>query len=196
VKRKFALLTVLGALLALAIPASSFGAFSPAGYKFEIPGTRNNSPTLGTSLGSCATNITGQIPGTETPEGFPVVLAAGTCNSGTTLAFNGEWRMSAVGTQVVKIWSTSGGLTMKFSSLPGCKLTGTAATLYGEWLTNQFLADGGTQLTWAAEGGSCALAGTHEWVDFRSLVTAGTTRVPDPSFVTDLTNPNIPITDK
>jgi hypothetical protein len=194
-KRKFALLTVLGALLALAIPASSFGAMYPAGSKFEMPGNLAYSPTLSTSLGNCAVKATGQIPTTEY-QTFPIALAAGTCSSGASLAFSGEWQI--LPQPLTRFSSAAGGITMKFASLPGCKLTGTALNLYGEWFNSSprglFLADSEVQLTWAAEGGSCALAGTHEWVDFRSLVTAGTAKVPAGSYVLNLTNPNTPIT--
>src|SRR6185295_15933202 len=103
-KRKFAVLTVLGALVTLAIPASSMGSMYPAGHQFEITGGANG-PRLATSLGSCSvTKITGTIPAAPanaTSEPFAIPApTAGACTAGTSLTLSGAWKFASAGYRV------------------------------------------------------------------------------------------------
>src|SRR5829696_5996425 len=140
-KRKFAVLTVLGALLALAVPASSMGAMYPAGHKFEIVGgttPQTEGPKLTTSLGSCyISKITVQIPAApanETNSGSATVTPGG-CSSGTTLTLGSTWSfgsfLNAFQTLLGPV-GTSEAIVFRFGSLPGCKLAG-APNLIGVW---------------------------------------------------------------
>lgn len=200
-KRKFAVLTVLGALLALAVPASSMASMSPAGHQFEIAGGAL-SPRIGTSLGSCPiTKISGTIlaaPANETETTFPISTpTVGTCTAGTTLTLGGTWVFGGASYQT-QLGGPAATLTMKFSSLPNCKLSSTNPGLYGIWsngatspklLKSSYHAHAGNALTWSNDGGTCAVAGKTETVTWSaesgsSLVTAGTAAT-----VTDLTSP-------
>jgi hypothetical protein len=199
-KRNLTLLTILGALIALAVPASSMASMYPAGHKFEIAGNAYG-PKLTTSLGSCPiTKITGTIPAAPKNEelgSFPASVTAGTCTTGTTITLASEWNVSPTGYSVFLVRIASEPIVMRFSSLPGCKLAGGTA-LGGIWsngttaptlLKSGFHAHGGTPLTWANDGGSCALAGKTEEVSWESATgVAGQSQM-----VTDLTSPTTPI---
>lgn len=194
-KRKFAVLTVLGALLALAVPASSMASMSPAAHQFEISG---NSPKLGTSLGSCTiTKITGTIPSSpanETETVFPISTpTVGTCTAGTTLTLGGTWNFGGIN-YLVHLGGAAATLTMKFSSLPSCKLSSTNPGLYGVWsngsatpklLKSSYHAHSASALTWSNDGGTCAVAGKTETVTW----SAEGSGIATASTVTDLTSP-------
>lgn len=194
-KRKFAVLTVLGALLAFAVPASSMASVSPAGHQFEISG---NSPKLGTSLGSCTiTKISGTIPASpanETETVFPISTpTVGTCTSGTTLTLGGTWNFGGIN-YLVHLGGAAATLTMKFSSLPNCKLSTTNPGLYGVWsngasspklLKSSYHAHSASPLTWSNDGGTCAVAGKTETVTW----SAEGSGIATASTVTDLTSP-------
>ena len=196
------MLALGAALVALAIPANSLGYISPSGQKFEIAG--NGSMRLEGSLGSCPiAKFTGETVGSEI-----VQLAAptvGTCSSGTSLTFSGSWGMVAgAAAPVISISGPVGGLTMRFSSLPGCKLTNSAsaAVLSGIWSNgtttpnktkSYFTPASGITLTWATDGASCALAGQQEIVAFKSDRVQGLLTVPVLNPVNNLTNPGTPI---
>lgn len=199
-KRKFAVLTVLGALLALAVPASSMASMFPAGHQFEISG---NTPKLGTSLGSCTiTKITGTIPaapGNETATVIPVATpTVGTCTSGTSLTLGGSWTFGGT-TSVVSLGGNAATLTMKFSSLPGCKLSSNSPGLFGVWsngasspklLKSSYHAHAGNVLTWSNDGATCSIAGKTETVTWSEESTGGLYQLPTTSTVTDLTSPS------
>jgi hypothetical protein len=207
-KRKFAVLTVLGALLAIAAPASSMASsVYPAGHKFEITGG-STGPKLVTSLGACSlSKITAVIPAAPTNEmevGFPgATVTAGTCDAGVSLTLNGPWYFFAMNTGYhVNVASTSPeGIVLRFTSLPGCKLRGNA-NLIGTWSNGMSLpksfksgyhADSGFALTWANDGGTCALAGKAEAVSYEDEAYTATTRNAIINTVTDLTSPTTPI---
>lgn len=198
-KRKFAVLTVLGALLALAVPASSMASMSPAGHQFEISG---NAPKLGTSLGSCTiTKIAGTIPASpanETETVFPISTpTVGSCTAGTTLTLGGTWTFGGVNS-VVSLGGGAATLTMKFSSLPSCKLSSNSPGLFGVWsngasspklLKSSYHAHAGNVLTWSNDGGTCAVAGKTETVTWSAESSGGSYQLPLTATVTDLTSP-------
>jgi hypothetical protein len=204
-RRQFAVLAVLGALAALALPASSMASMYPAGHKFEIVGNVNG-PKLTTSLGSCPlTKITGQIPAAPQNESAnPFVVSTptvGTCTSGTSLSLSGEWKLIASGYTTMLTSTSPEAVTMRFSSLPGCKLTGTAALL-GIWsngatvpysMNSGYHAHRGFPLTWANDGGTCALAGKQEAVSYQNELVSGSISTGAVSSVADLTSPGTPI---
>jgi hypothetical protein len=209
-KSRFALLALVGAVIALAVPASSMASVFPAGAKFEItPSTAG--PKLGTSLGSCAiSKITGTIPASPANEStFNISTpAVGTCTAGTTLSVGGEWKLSAgwwnanifvIGTET---------LVFRFSSLPGCKLAAGSNSLHAVWSNgytgrnSTFYPDSRREFfKWANDGGTCALAGQSEWVNWESRTMfksatggSGEGWIPAPLEVKNLTNPSVPIT--
>lgn len=208
-KGKFAVLGVLVALIALAVPASSMAGIYPPGAKFEItsssyaPVEGVYAPEIATSLGSCqVTKITGQAPATHT-ENTSIVIPAptlGTCTSGTSLTLSGAWNLLQVNTTVF----LTGEATMRFASLPNCKLsgTGTQFTLFGVW-SNGSTAGGGMQSTyhpdsamglyWMNDGGTCALAGQKETISWQSAMVKNGSRVPATNVVVDLSYPGTSI---
>lgn len=201
-KRKFAVLTVLGALIALAVPASSMGSMYPAGHKFSIAG----SAKLGTSLGSCnVTSVTGTIPAapaneTETSFAVSTPTLSG-CTAGTSVTLGGEWKLIQTGTNsMVSLGGPAATLTMRFTSLPGCKLTHTTPgmALIGIWsngatapalLVSSYHAHMAIALTWANDGGSCALAGKTETLGWSSENVSASITTPSSMTVTDTTSP-------
>jgi hypothetical protein len=209
-KRKFAILGALAALIALAVPASSMAGMYPPNAKFEITTTAYapfegvHAPEISTSLGSCqVTKITGQAPATASPTttiSIPTPTL-GTCSSGTSLTLSGEWKLYQSNTTV---WA-SGEATMRFASLPGCKLSATPSTfgLFGVWsngstygsgMQSGYHADSASRLSWSNDGGSCALAGQQETVSWQSVTGTGGARGPVTNAVVDLSYPGTAIT--
>jgi hypothetical protein len=199
-KRKLAVLTVLAALVALALPAISSAGMWPAGHEFEIAGGSK----LTTSLGSCSLgSITGQIPPAPQNENTTIAVSTpsvGTCSGGASLALVGEWKLQTAGHTVI-LGGVSPLVTMRFSSLPGCKLTG-LGPLVGIWSNGTstprlsksgYHADHGFPGTWANDGGTCALAGTQEAISFEDEQVSGLVSVAIVHVVSDLTSPNTPI---
>lgn len=201
-QRKFALLA-LGALVALAIPASAMGSMYPAGHSFELAG---NPAKLGTSLGSCPiTKVTGTIPAAptnETATEFAVSTpTVGTCTAGTSMTLGGEWKLIVPGgtNTLAGFGGASATVTMKFTSLPGCKLSNSGSTsLLGVWangatapllLKSGYHAHAAQPLTWSNDGGSCALAGKTETLSW-SAEAGATTIAPLVMTVTDTTSPS------
>ena len=197
-KHKLAVLTVLGALVALVVPASSSASMYPAAHAFEISGGGK----VGTSLGSCLiTKVTGSTPSAPANESagsanIAVPTVSG-CTAGTTLTLGGTWALAYSGGPLVNLGGGSATLTMKFSSLPGCKLSTSAPTLQGLWLNgytapktmlSSFHAHSAGSLTWSEEGGSCALKGKTETVSF-TAETTGPFVVPQAATVNDTTSP-------
>ena len=205
-KRKFAVLTVLGALLALAVPASSMAGIYPASTQFEIVGG-SNPPTVGTSLGSCPiTKITGTTPAApanETNGAFSIPTpTVGTCTSGTSLTLSGpSWSFTYPSVTNSYGVNVNGVATLRFSSLPGCKLTG-GLPLMAVWsnglvtpksMKSGFHAAGFTSLTWADDGASCALTGKKEVVHSTQEKATSATGQPTSSQVNNLTTPAAPV---
>ncbi len=199
-KRKFAVLAVLGALIALVVPASSMATMSPVGAKFEISGTPQTA--FATSLGKCElAKITGQVPASGNVFAIPTPTVGG-CNSGVSLTLSGEWKFAA-SNYTVLIYG--GQLTMRFASLPGCKLSGTVEHIVGIWsnglenpsLKSAFHADSSQLFPWSNDGGTCALAGTLEEVSFQNVTGNAfgppNVRTPYTTPVTNLSYPNTPI---
>jgi len=200
--RKFAVLTVLGALVALAVPASSMASMYPAGHQFELA-VSGAAPKVSTSLGNCTiTKVTGTIPSAptnETATEFPISTpTVGSCSAGTSLTLGGEWKLTALGVNpLVSFGGSAATLTMKFTSLPGCKLSQTGVALMGIWsngatapslLKSGYHAHAAQPLTWSNDGGSCALAGKTETVSW-TADSGGSTIVPLAMTVTDTTSP-------
>lgn len=199
-KRKFAVLTVLGALVALAVPASSMASMYPAGHQFELSGA--TPPKFGTSLGSCTiTKITGTIPAApanETEASTISTPTVGSCTAGTSLTLSGSWTFGG-SSYLSGLTAQAGGVTMKFSSLPACKLSSTSTyPLMGVWsngatapklLKSSFHAHSAGALTWSNDGGSCALAGKTETVSFTAEAVS-TTTYPQVLTATDVTSPS------
>jgi hypothetical protein len=201
--RKFALLGVLGALVALAVPASSMASMYPAGHKFSITGAGK----LGTSLGSCTvTGTTGTIPSApanETETSIPISTpTVGTCTSGASATLGGEWKlltntMTGAGSFMVALGGSAATVTMRFSSLPGCKLSGWSS-LFGIWsngatvpalLPSGYHPHMAVALTWANDGSSCAIAGKTETLSWSSELGTNPVWGSDMT-VTDTTNPS------
>ncbi|HEX6206488.1 MAG TPA: hypothetical protein VFZ29_11850 [Solirubrobacterales bacterium] len=203
-KRKFPILAVLAALVALAVPASSTASIYPAGHQFEIAGGATP-PKLGTSLGTCAiTKIAGTIPSAPANEGavsFPIsVPTVGSCTSGTSIALSGAWTFVAPAPGNPYGVNIGGTATLRYSSLPGCKLSG-ATLLAGIWsngttspktLKSGFHGHDGHTLTWSDDGASCALSGKTEKVSVSQETGAGL-GLASSSVVTDLTVPAMPV---
>jgi hypothetical protein len=177
----------LAAMCALVVPATSGAAsLSPAGHSFEIKGGGR----LATSLGECPINSIASTVGGSQYATFTV----GTCTSGTSATFSGNWSIQASGNADTVIFG-GGPLTMKFASLPGCQLTSSNPVLSGVWsnsintnVKSYYHADSGVILTWQNEGGSCALAGQQELVSYTDRTTSGTVRTPVVHPIFDLTN--------
>jgi hypothetical protein len=202
-QRKIALLA-LGALVALVIPASAMAAIYPAEHKFEIAATTAESrPTLGTSLGKCQiSKISGTIPkapGNEAPFEIPAPTV-GTCTAGTTLTLSGKWQ-AVTGTYWFNLAATgTDAVVLRFSSLPGCKLTSNAGTILGgvwsngtttpSFLKSGYHAHGTRGFTWANDGGTCALAGQTEAVSYSQETGISPTLSPAVAPATDLTSPS------
>lgn len=177
-QRKFALL-IVGALLALVIPASAMAAIYPAEHKFEIAATTPQTrPTLGTALGKCEiSKISGTIPKAPANESVFEVPAptVGGCTAGTTLTLSGKWQ-ALTGPYLFNLVATgTDTVVLRFSSLPGCKLAAGNTILGGVWsngLTTPSLLKSGYHahatrgFTWANDGGTCALAGQTEAVSY------------------------------
>lgn len=202
-QRKFALL-ILGALVALVIPASASAAIFPAEHKFEIAPSTGSAPLIGTSLGTCQlTKISGEIPKAPANESAFLVPAPtfGSCTTGTTISVAGAWHATAGSYQFNLLGSgfetSTDAIAMRFSSLPGCKLASTATVISGVWsngLTGPTLKSGyhghsARGFTWANDGGSCALNGQKELVSFKSP----SSEIALVNSVTDLTNASTPI---
>ena len=175
-KQKFALLTIVGALLALAVPAVSSASMYPASAKFEIPA----GPSFSTSFGSCTVKVTGQVP--KAPENeasslsFPVTPSVSTCTSGMSTTLSGEWK-AAQASVGVNIFVSSSPITdtvvIRSSTLPGCKLTNSGFIYQGIFangtttpkvMQSSYHAHGANNqpFTWANDGGTCAIAGTKD----------------------------------
>jgi hypothetical protein len=218
-KRNFLILTVLGALLAMAAPASSmaakFGVF-PAGHNFEIKGSNVGGPSgvpllQGPLSGYCQfSKITGTVPSAPNNEAvlapggevvMPIAQPTFACYSGMSATAAGEWSMRALPGSTVKTNIPAGGLTVRYTSLPGCKLVSTGTFVLGTWSNGiaspipshsgySALAFGGgfgLNFKWQKDGtSSCALEGSTEELAYNSAggpVGYGTAPV------TDLTNP-------
>jgi hypothetical protein len=218
-KRNLIILTIVGALFALAVPANSmaakFGVF-PAGHKFEIKGSTVGGPSgvpylQGPMAGTCQfTKITGTVPSAPNNEAtvviggevvMPIAQPTLTCFSGLSATVAGEWSMRALPGSTVKTSIPAGGLTLRYTSLPGCKLVSTGTFVLGTWSNGisspipshsgySALAFGGgfgLNFKWQKDGTStCALEGSTEELSYNSVggpVGYGTAPV------TDLTNP-------
>lgn len=198
-KQKFALLTIVGALLALAVPAVSSAAIYPAGANFEIAGP---STALSTSLGSCTLKISGQTPKApenETAGSITFTPTVNSCASGLSTTLTAEKWVLALG--VGFTWAAynnpADAVVIRSTTLPGCKLTstGSSAGFQGLFLNGTttpkvmqslYHAHGvDRSYTWANDGGTCAIAGKKE-----AVVWGASNGV---SNVKNLTNPATPI---
>jgi hypothetical protein len=178
-KRMFAVLTIVGVLVALAVPASSMAAvaMTPPHTEFVIQGESTSSrPTNKTSLGSCTIqqirSITPSVENQKNPV-MPATVTPGTCSSGTSISFSGNWTLKPLSMTSMALGDEFGGLTMRFASLPGCKLISVQGyeTLTGVWtnrkqsLYSTYAGDPNTRvmLYWTNDSpGTCAKAGKRE----------------------------------
>jgi hypothetical protein len=196
-KRNFVILTVLGALLAMAVPASSMAAkpvvVTPANHNFTISG--ETMPTVtGPLPGSCILNsISAHIPAAPSNENATMVTmlanAAPTasCSAGVTMGTSITTRFNAYKRGRMDLILP---VTLIYASLPECALsTGTISpavgiytfSLGGEYGPPAYHADGYENGTWINNGaGKCPLAGKVEPVRIHTEST---------------TIPNAPITD-
>jgi hypothetical protein len=198
-QRKFALL-ILAALAALVVPASAGAAVFPAEHQFELLPT-SSKPVIGTSLGTCQiTKITGQIPKAPANENAFEIPApsTGTCTAGTSIVLGGQWKVVAGNFAFNLFSTTSGGVTMRFASLPGCKLVSGLVVLGAVWSngwTSPSLVKSGYHphsargFTWADDGGTCALNGQTELVSYQGP----SNQVAEVYGSNDLTSPSTPI---
>jgi hypothetical protein len=209
-KRRFAVLTVLGALVALAVPASSMAGMSPAGHKFEIAGG-TTAPQLTNSLGSCTiSKINATIPTAPTNEvagEWPATVTAGTCTSGASITLASNWAIktyTSTGSFLLVLNKGPEAIVMRFSSLPGCKLVTPAGFNFsGVWsngttnptlLKSQFYTvPHSINLSWKNDGGSCALAGKTESTAYEPYSPIPGAEPIFASTVTDLTSPTTPV---
>jgi hypothetical protein len=204
-KRKLAIFTVLGALLALAVPAGAGASISPASTKFEIGTVTGQEPRLTTSLGSCGVKISGETP--KSPANLTAALTFGiptptaaSCNGGASVSFAGEWKAQASGYVFNVYSSASEAITMRFSSLPSCKLT--SGPLFNGWWSNGVASPAlksgyhawMTKIsTWANDGGTCALAGQTEPITWLTGTKIPTLEQVNTFSVNNLTSPSTPI---
>lgn len=202
-QRKFSAL-ILGALVALVIPASAMGSITPTGHSFEIApvSSLTTQTTLGTSLGTCPmTKISGKTPAVST-EMFEVTTTFGACTAGTTISGSGgKWKVQPFEYGFNLFSTISEELTLRYSSLPGCKLTSNGIVLSALWsngtaspaMKSGYHAHSTRGWVWANDGGSCALSGQKETVSYQTV--SGTspefTGVTIPA--TDLTSPSTPL---
>lgn len=187
-KRNFTLLTILGALLAMAVPASALSApaviMGPSGHKFEIGSTL---PQVTSSLAGYCTlaPMTGTVPANPgvAPLSVPISTPSTTasCNGGETVSFNGSWALAAYSPSKVNLAVPVGGVTVRYSSLPGCKLTSTATgtnqipgfwsngTNFSSYTASAYHIHGGLPAVWSNDGTTCATAGKTDFVYIRDL---------------------------
>jgi hypothetical protein len=144
---------------------------SPVNSQWEIVGNANG-PELTTSLGSCSfAKFTGTIPangGTNYSE-MPAPTV-GSCTAGASLTLGaGKWYFLGAKRQLQFLPESP--MTLRYASLPGCKLTG-GAILSGLFVngttagTSIFVPGMRTTMTWQNDGGTCALSGQTEAVSF------------------------------
>jgi hypothetical protein len=209
-KQKFALLTIVGALFALAIPASSSASMYPAGAKFEFGGT-SAGPRFTTSLGSCNVKVTGEVPKAPANEVSSLTIPVATptvsgCTAGVSTTLSGEWKIAAGGLPentmanfILFVYnSPPNSVVIRSTSLPGCKLGNTGAATFSNIFSNGLTTPKALQsnlhahnnpttasYTWANDGATCAIAGSKEVVSWES----GFTAVP----VKNLTTPTSPM---
>lgn len=210
-KHRFPVIAVLAAaLVVLAVPGSSTASMFPAGHQFEITGSGESLPRLGTSLGSCTiTKIAGTVP--ASPKNLEAVVpvavpTVGTCTAGTSLTLSGKWTLAPAGHVANLIASAEPGgetIVMRFSSLPGCKLRTFGSVLGALWmngtttpslLTSAYHAQSTRGFTWANDGGTCALAGQAEAVSYSNESGSPENKSGSWATATDLTSPTTPIT--
>jgi hypothetical protein len=178
-KQKFALLTIVGALLALAVPAASSASMYPASANFEV-GASGAAPTLGTSIGSCQLKVAGTVPKAPANEAtsllFALTPATSTCSSGASIKFNGEWKLLATNFsfQMAASGGPSNAVEFRSTTLPNCKLAGNYVLggLFHNGISSPKSMKSAMQptssssLTWADDGGTCAIAGTKETLSY------------------------------
>jgi hypothetical protein len=187
-KRRFTIVSALGVLVALMIPASSMATvtMSPAGAKFEIGSGFGGGLRIEGPLGGCIlSKVSGQVPNSPANSGsdrleFPLSLTAGSCSAGTSVTLAGEWKAYIFANSVTSQFQLrtslpTGGAVLRFSSLPGCKLVLGSFILSGVWsngspggspMASGFHADTRTTGAWANDGATCALAGQNEALYF------------------------------
>jgi hypothetical protein len=180
-KRSLLLLATVAAAIGLMAPAAAsavtIGVY-PAGHKFEVTPT---SQIKGSLAGSCTFGkITGQVPAAPANVGesisLPIPAPTATCSGGPTIAIAGtEWKINLGAGYSAALRVPANGITLRYASLPGCKLSNPNPWLTAGWWRNgypsPFLSRSGWNLegvlnaTWANDGATCAMAGKTELVD-------------------------------
>jgi hypothetical protein len=183
-KRNLTLLTLMGALIAVAVPASASAVIkvTPAGHNFEMSGETMPSVS-GTSLpGTCTfTKLAGTVPAAPKNEGatevlLPLSTPTGTCTSGVSIAFSiaNIWALRVKTRGVVSL--DISGLALRYSSLPGCRLDAVSlSSPTGIWsnaiggVPSAYHADGTIPAVWGNDGAStCSIKGKAETLSFRT----------------------------
>jgi hypothetical protein len=193
-KRFLTLLTLVGALVAVAVPASATAnpvVISPAGHGFSITNASpaGGMPRFSGSLeGSCTmTKANGTIPaapGNESATGsltFPITTPTFSCVGGMTGTFSGTWKLGVGSTYAAGVIAPAKGVTLRYASLPGCRIdNGAEIGALGYWsngVSTPVFSHSGVifpllsevAFTYANDGaGSCALAGKTEKIKFIS----------------------------
>jgi hypothetical protein len=189
-KRILTLLTLVGALIAVAVPASATAkpvVISPAGHGFSITNPTTGMPQfLGSLEGTCAmTKASGTIPaapGNESATGLlriPISTPTFACSGGMTGTFSGTWNLGVGSTYTTGVIAPIKGVTLRYASLPGCKLdNGAEIAALGYWsngVSTPVFSHSGViyplltevAFTYSNDGaGACALAGKTEKIRF------------------------------
>jgi hypothetical protein len=178
-KRKFMILVVMSALAALALPASSMAWFSTPNGEFIVEG---NGPKFSTSeTGSCQVQKVPLAKLSAEPWKQPIVPLAvaptAVCTGGMSMTMTGEWSISGIksGGETARVFPSNNASTstaIRYSSIPGCVLKGSAAFegvwTYGGLQYSRFnpskMLGGATSssFVWENDGSSsCGLKGFH-----------------------------------
>src|SRR3982751_4295547 len=171
---------------------------TPAGEKFEISGETMPSIT-GSLPGTCTlTKIAGTVPAVPKNEGATeVVLPLSapptiSCGAGVSMEFQPSTYNLRAQTRF-QVYMELGGVIVRYTSLPGCRLVVTSALAKGIWSNGMgnenvfpaYHADDVVNALWQNDGMSaCSMAGKTDKLTVR---TAGT--FPN-ALVKDTTNPS------
>ncbi len=174
----------VGALVAVPAVASATTVY-PAGHSFEV----YSPPGFGfsTSFGTCGfAKMTGSVPAAPNnvaaglgPVSLPVAPVAGACTPGSLTAGAG-WTIEARARFTSDVTIPANAATLRYTSLPGCKLVNASkASIAGFWnngftspslMPTVYTLNGSYVGTWANDGGACAIAGTTEAVTVTTSV--------------------------
>jgi hypothetical protein len=198
-KRSLLLLATVAAAIGLMAPAAASAASSglyPSAHKFEASGG-SGVQIKGSLAGSCTlTKFTGQVPTApanvvaEGAVSAPLSAPTATCSGGPSITVAGtEWKLNAGGgLYSAALRYPANGITLRYPSLPGCKLTNASPTITaGHWFNgypspvlsrSAWELDGLYLGTWANDGATCAIAGKAENLTVTGSLAITDTTVP------------------